>query len=91
MGETCARNYTVDPVFAKTCPKRSVSMTEYERFGLFSRKRGSINSGTGMFNRDANETCTKLETSYKNEKAYQEDFGLLIVRKSLFYLVIFCF
>jgi hypothetical protein len=36
----------IDPVFAKTSPKRSFSMTEYEVLGLFSRKRGSINSGT---------------------------------------------
>jgi hypothetical protein len=36
----------IDPVFAKTSPKRSFSMTEYECFGLFPRKRGSINSGT---------------------------------------------
>jgi hypothetical protein len=33
-------------VFAKTSTKRSFSMTEYERFGLFLRKRWSINSGT---------------------------------------------
>jgi hypothetical protein len=36
----------IDTVFAKTSPKRSFSMTEYEHFGLFSRKRGSINSDT---------------------------------------------
>jgi hypothetical protein len=28
----------IDPVFAKTNPKRSVSNTEYERFGLVSTK-----------------------------------------------------
>ncbi len=28
----------IDPVFAKTSPKRSVSMTEYERFGLVFTK-----------------------------------------------------
>ncbi len=39
----------IDLVFPKTRPKRSFSMTEYERFGLFSRKRGSINSGTVVF------------------------------------------
>ncbi len=36
----------IDPVFVKTSPKRAFSMTAYERFGLVSRKRGSINSGT---------------------------------------------
>ncbi len=37
----------IDPVFAKTCPKRSFCMTEDERFGLVFVKTGSINSGTG--------------------------------------------
>ncbi len=36
--DTGARNYAVDPVFAKTSPKRSFSMTEYERFGLVFTK-----------------------------------------------------
>ncbi len=39
----------IDPVFAKTSPKRSVCMSENERFGLVSVKTGSINSGTGHF------------------------------------------
>jgi hypothetical protein len=30
----------MDPVFAKTSPKRSFWMTENERFGLVSRKLG---------------------------------------------------
>ncbi len=38
----------IDPVFAKTSPKRSFSMTENERFGLVSANTGSINSGTGI-------------------------------------------
>jgi hypothetical protein len=37
----------IDPVFAKTSPKRSFSMTKNERFGLVLTKTGSINSGTG--------------------------------------------
>jgi hypothetical protein len=37
----------IDPVFAKTSPKRSFCMTENERFGLVFVKTGSINSGTG--------------------------------------------
>ncbi len=37
----------IDPVFAKTSPKRSFCMTENERFGLVFTKTGSINSGTG--------------------------------------------
>ncbi len=39
----------IDPVFAKTSPKRSFCMTENERFGLVFVKTGSINSGTGSF------------------------------------------
>jgi hypothetical protein len=37
-----------DPVFTKTSPKRSFSVTEYERFGLVFAKIGSINSSTGQ-------------------------------------------
>jgi hypothetical protein len=37
----------IDPVFAKTSPKRSICVTENERFGLVFEKTGSINSGTG--------------------------------------------
>jgi hypothetical protein len=36
----------IDPVFTKTSPKRSLCMTENERFGLVFTKTGSINSGT---------------------------------------------
>jgi hypothetical protein len=36
----------IDPIFAKTSPKRSFPMTENERFGLVFAKTGSINSGT---------------------------------------------
>ncbi len=36
----------IDPVFAKTSPKRSFCMTENERIGLVFVKTGSINSGT---------------------------------------------
>jgi hypothetical protein len=39
----------IDPVFAKTSPKRSYCMTENEHFGLVFVKIGSINSGTGAF------------------------------------------
>ncbi len=38
----------IDPVFAKTSPKRSFLMTENERFGLVSEKSGSINTGTEL-------------------------------------------
>jgi hypothetical protein len=40
----------IDPVFAKTSPKRSFCMTENEGFGLVFVKTGSINSGTGHWN-----------------------------------------
>ncbi len=36
----------IDPVFAKTSPKRSFSITENDRFGLVFLKTGSMNSGT---------------------------------------------
>jgi hypothetical protein len=38
----------IDPVFAKTSPKRSFSMTENKRLGLVFAKTGSIISGTGL-------------------------------------------
>ncbi len=38
----------IDPVLAKTSPKRSFSVIENERFGLVFAKTGSINSGTGI-------------------------------------------
>ncbi len=37
----------IDPVFVKTSPKRSFSITENEHFGLVFTKTMSINSGTG--------------------------------------------
>ncbi len=39
----------IDPVFAKTRPKRSFCMTENERIGLVFPKTGSINSGTDLY------------------------------------------
>jgi hypothetical protein len=39
----------IDPVFVKTSPKRSFSITENERFGLVFVKTGSINSSTGEY------------------------------------------
>jgi hypothetical protein len=39
----------IDPVFAKTSPKRSFSLVEIERFGLVFMKTGSINLGTGLW------------------------------------------
>jgi hypothetical protein len=55
----------IDPVFSKTCPKRSVLMTENERFGLVFAKIGSINSGTdvtkmGNFPGESLKTMGKL-------------------------------
>ena len=38
----------IDPVFAKTSPKRSFCMSENERFGLVFVKTGSVNSDTGV-------------------------------------------
>ncbi len=39
----------IDPVFAKTCPKRSFLDIENERYGLYFAETGSTNSGTGVF------------------------------------------
>jgi hypothetical protein len=39
----------IDPVFAKTSPKRSFLVKENERFGLVFAKTGSIISGTDLF------------------------------------------
>ncbi len=39
----------IDPVFAKTSPKRSFSMSENERFGMDFVKTGFINSGTALY------------------------------------------
>jgi hypothetical protein len=39
----------IDPVSAKTSPKRSFSITENDRFGLVLVKTGSISLGTGVF------------------------------------------
>ncbi len=36
----------IDAVFAKTSPKRLISVIENERFGFVCAKTGSINSGT---------------------------------------------
>ncbi len=38
----------IDTVFAKTSPKRCFLWLNTSVFGLFSRKRGSINSGSGL-------------------------------------------
>jgi hypothetical protein len=38
----------IDPVFAKTSPKRSFSVIENVFFGLVFVKTGPINSGTGI-------------------------------------------
>ncbi len=37
----------INPVFAKTSPKRAFSVIENEHFGLVFAKTGSINSGAG--------------------------------------------
>jgi hypothetical protein len=39
----------IDPIIAKTSPKRSFLVIENERFGLVITKTGSINSGTAHF------------------------------------------
>jgi hypothetical protein len=38
----------IDPVFSKTSPKHSFSMTEHKRFGLVFTKTRVINSGIGV-------------------------------------------
>jgi hypothetical protein len=69
----------IDPVFAKTRPKRSFCMTEKnDRFELVFAKTGSINSGTGQFyaaehTTDACEQLAKarLTASYGKTKWQQ--------------------
>ncbi len=41
----------IDPVFAKTSQNARFLLSENERFGLVFVKTGSINSGTGLFER----------------------------------------
>jgi hypothetical protein len=41
----------IEPVFAKTSPKRSFSLIKNERFGLVFAKTESINSDTGEISR----------------------------------------
>ncbi len=43
----------IDPVFAKTSQNARFLLSENERFGLVFVKTGSINSGTGLMERDA--------------------------------------
>jgi hypothetical protein len=38
----------IDPVFEKTSPKRSFSMTENDCCGVVFTKTGSMNSGSGL-------------------------------------------
>ncbi len=45
----CSVPEFMDPVVAKTSPKRSFSMTENGRFGLVFVKTGSITSGTIIY------------------------------------------
>jgi hypothetical protein len=49
-----------DPVFVKTSPKRSFSVIQNERFGLFFVKTGSKISGTGGKERGG-LNCTVME------------------------------
>jgi hypothetical protein len=45
----------IDPVFAKTSPKRPFCMTENERFGLVSRKRGTAGWSSDVWNSPEDE------------------------------------
>ncbi len=55
MGSKTPVPEIIDPVYAKTSPKRSFCMTENQRFGLVFKKTGSINTGTGkLFARTVN-------------------------------------
>ncbi len=56
----------IDPVFAKTSPKRSFCMTENERFGLVFAKTGSINSGTGC-----SHSAVSILISKRNYEQYR--------------------
>jgi hypothetical protein len=56
----------IDPVFAKTSPKRSFSVIENERFGLVFAKTGSIISGTGQAVRSVMEGVCMEWTVHHN-------------------------
>jgi hypothetical protein len=43
----------IDPVFAKTRPKRAFSITEYERFGLVFTKTRVYKFGHGNYQNNA--------------------------------------
>ncbi len=63
----------IDPVLAKTSPKRSFSVIENERFGLVFAETGSINSGTGSGPRKnvqlkSNQVSKEKSGSVKNKK-----------------------
>ncbi len=58
----------IDPVFAKTSPKRSFLVIENERFRLVFAKAGSLNSGTDLPFRNTSNlpntystTCLKMK------------------------------
>ncbi len=66
----------IDPVFMKTSPKRSYSMTEYERFGLVSRKRGSKIRAQQSFRRES-------EPVFVNVSGAQESTNAGIFKQSM--------
>ncbi len=70
---------SVDPVFAKTSPKRSFSVIKIERFGLVFAKTGSINSGTGIDSQPAGWQEYKI---FLLLIARKKDRASLIIKKT---------
>jgi hypothetical protein len=69
----------IDPVFAKTSPKRSFCMTENERIGLVFVKTGSINSGTSFGSENDRFHENKLKTLVFNPICIQRRWYQLVL------------
>jgi hypothetical protein len=69
----------IDPVFSKTSPKRSFSMTENQCFGLVFAKNGYINSGTGNVSNTVVFTVIKSRCSLNGiHHAWKQSLNLLL-------------
>jgi hypothetical protein len=64
----------IDPVFTKTSPKCSFSVTQNERFGLVFAETGSIISGTGIDSQPSG--IHSLESIPRLHKRLQIGLGL---------------
>jgi len=65
----------IDPDFAKTSPKRSVSVIQNGRFGLAFAKTGSIISATDV----ENLLSDSLQFGYLLTKEFKTHFSILAI------------